>query len=59
MSAEERIQIAIELARQARTRIDEASSEPDPVKERIHLVEAAKRFRKAADYLDDEGRLAE
>jgi len=54
----ERIQVALELARQASVHI-KALGERDPVEGRQQIVFAAEKYQKAADFLDDEGRLGE
>jgi len=57
MTPEERVQIALELMRLARRDVERADLEPDPVMQRRHHVTAAGRLRRAADFLDDEGRI--
>lgn len=49
--------MAIELARKGRQLVDEAAVLPDPVEQRRTQAKAAQYLRKAADLLDDEGRL--
>lgn len=58
MNSEERITRAMELLRLARQHLVAATESPDPVMERRQLVEAATKFRAAADLCDDEGRLS-
>ena len=57
MSPNQRIDAALELARQAFIRLREWAEEPDPVAQRRLQVEAATQYRAAADLLDDQGRL--
>lgn len=57
MSSQERVDTALELMRHARQHIHLGDMAPDPVKERIEHATAAQELRKAADLLDDEGRL--
>jgi len=58
MNTEERLTAAMELMRLARQHLVAATESPDPVMERRQMVEAAKKFRRAADLCDDEGRLS-
>jgi hypothetical protein len=59
MTPEDRAAMAIELTRRSRQLIDEAEVSPDPVEQRRTQAKAAQYLRKAADLLDDEGRLAD
>jgi len=59
MIPEERVQLALELMRLARHDVEQADLEPDPVTQRRYHVTAAGRLRRAADFLDDQGRLTE
>lgn len=58
MSPQQRVDAALELARQAFLQLRDWREEPDPVAQRRLQVEAAGQYRAAADLLDDEGRLA-
>jgi hypothetical protein len=58
MNGEERLTVASELIRLAKKHIVAATESPDPVAERRESVEASKKLRKAAEILDDEGRLS-
>jgi hypothetical protein len=57
MTPKQRIDAALELARQGFTRLRDWAEEPDPVAQRRLQVEAASQYRAAADLLDDQGRL--
>jgi len=57
VTPEDRAAMAIELARKGRQLIDQAAVLPDPVEQRRTQAKAAQYLRKAADLLDDEGRL--
>ncbi len=57
MNEEERLQMALECMRLARRDIEEADLSHDPVRRRRFHVTAAGRLRRAANFLDDEGRL--
>lgn len=59
MSRDERTAQALELARQARRQIELSDEAPDPVAQRKYDVAAAHLYRRAADWLDDEGRITE
>ncbi len=59
MTSDERIERAYELMRLAKQDIQRGYEQPDPVKERRELAQAANRLRAAADALDDDGRLQE
>lgn len=59
MNTYERLTAASELLRLARLHIVAATTSADPVEERRQMVEAAKKLRKAADNLDDNGRLSD
>lgn len=57
VTPQQRIDAALELGRQAFTRLREWREASDPVQQRRLQVEAASLHRSAADLLDDEGRL--
>jgi hypothetical protein len=59
MTPEERILYALDHATAAKKAIERADLEPDPVEQRRLYVQAARHYRAAADFLDDQGRLSE
>jgi hypothetical protein len=54
-----RVEAALAFMLEARRRLGEWDEEPDPVTQRRLQVKAAALLRRAADELDDGGRLAE
>lgn len=58
MSLNGRMDTALNEMLEAKWEIQRATSAPDPVEQRRRVVEAAKHLRRAADELDDQGRLA-
>lgn len=59
MSVWTRMEIALDHVQAAKKELERASEHPDPVEQRRAMVRAAHHYRKAADQLDDEGRIAE
>ena len=57
MSIYSRMDIALMHVQAAKKALERASEHPDPVWQRRLMVEAAKHYRKAADELDDGGRI--
>lgn len=57
MTADERLERAYELMRQAKLHLEYGYTTPDPVVERREFAQAANKLRAAADLLDDGGRL--
>lgn len=57
MTDEERIALAHEALRVARSELAQAQSAIDPVAKRRCQARAAMHLRRAADWLDDNGRL--
>lgn len=57
MSLDGRMVDALDFAFKARMEIAAADVEPDPIEQRRACARAAGYFRKAADELDDRGRL--
>jgi len=57
VSVDTRIQMAVDRIHAGRKELDRAQEHPDPVEQRRAMVRAATHFRRAADELDDEGRL--
>ena len=59
MSVDTRIQMAVDRIHAGRKELGRAQEHPDPVEQRRCMARAAAHFRRAADELDDEGRLSE
>ena len=59
MSIDTRMEIALDRIHAAKKEIERASEHPDPVEQRRAMARAAQQLRRAADQLDDEGRLSE
>jgi hypothetical protein len=57
MSIETRMERALDFSHAAKKALERASEHPDPVWQRRLMVEAAQHLRRAADELDDEGRI--
>ena len=59
MSVDTRIQMAVDRIHAGRKELDRAQEHADPVEQRRCMVRAAQHLRRAADELDDSGRLEE
>jgi hypothetical protein len=59
MSIDTRMEMALDYMHAAKKEIERASEHPDPVEQRKAVVRAALHLRRAADELDDQGRLQE
>ena len=59
MSIEGRMADALDRMHAAKKEIERATEHPDNVEQRRGMVRAAKHLRRAADQLDDQGRLTE